>query len=276
MNVLITFGGAQFDEATRAIVERGPKLGADRVIVYDDRWLVDQAFYRQNAWLWQHHHKRGFGWYAWKPYVIWQTLQTIHDGDVVMFLDADTEPIAPFGMLFERCRADGGIMLFASENHRQYEWCKRDCYLAMGQEIDRSAPAGVARFALFQKGPWKATQFLMEWITYCVNPTATTFDPSWIANEVPGFVEHRTEQAIMTNLAHKYGLKLYREACAAGDGTLRDRDLYGQLFRQLELNPTKVTEEVLGSAYRNVDSDDQRRQIDSADAQELAGWLRHA
>lgn len=251
----ITFSGGPYDETTRMIVQRATTLGADRVLIYDDVWLTKQPFYRQNLWLWEHPHKRGFGWYAWKPYVIWDALSKLNDGDVVLFTDADCIPIAPLDILFQQCILDEGIMLFASENHRQYEWCKRDCYVVMGQDDSRyyDVPAGVARFALFQKGPWRTTQFLMEWITYCVNPKANTFDPSTIKEELPGFIEHRVEQAIMSNLSYKYGLTLYREACEAGNGIDRDRRLYGQLFSQINPLVTRETAEVVGSSYFNVE-----------------------
>lgn len=255
MNVYITFSGAPYAETTRQIVEHAPTLGADDVRVYDDAWLIRQDFYRQNAWLWAHPHKRGFGWYAWKPFIIWHALSTLHRGDMVLYVDADTVPIAPFGMLFDHCAAHGGIMLFASENHLQFEWCKRDCYLTMGQPTDYRAPAGVARFMVFQQGPWKVTQFLMEWLTYCVNPTTTTFDPSRLGAEVPGFIEHRTEQAIMSNLAHKYDIALHREACQSGNGAARDWDLYPQLFLQHD-NDDHVTAPVHGSAFANIGSPD--------------------
>lgn len=252
--VYVTFSGAPYAETTRLIVERGRELGADDVQVYDDRWLLRQEFYRLNRWLWDHPHKRGFGWYAWKPFIIWDALSKLTDGDVVLYTDADTVPIAPFGMLFDRCVADGGMMLFASENHRQSEWCKRDCFIAMGQNDQkyRQMPAGVARFTLFQKGPWRPSQFLMEWLTYSVNRRCTTFDVSVLGMEYPGFMEHRAEQAILTNLAHKYGVTLYREACQAGNSIDRDRDLYGQLFAQINDDEAHITAEPLGSEFATV------------------------
>ena len=115
--------------------------------------------------------------------------------------------------------------------------------------------AGVARFMLFQKGKWKATQFLMEWLTYCVNPLSTTFDKSiLVKNEHPLFQEHRTEQAIMTNLAHKYKLELYREADQTGEISSRHRDLYPRLFTQADpITAIPKTREIgNGSIYRNI------------------------
>ena len=254
MNVLITFSGAPYEATTKAIATNGRVFGADDVIVYDDAWLLTQDFYKQNSWLWSHPHKRGFGWYAWKPYIIWHALSGRQDGDVVLYTVADCVPVAPIEVLYERCIADGGIMLFASENHQQFQWCKRDCYVVMGQDNPKyyDVQAGVARFMLFQKGSWRTAQFLMEWLTYCVNPLATTFDVSMLRAELPGFVEHRAEQAILTNLAHKYGLHLYREACEAGNGITRDQDLYGQLFQQRNDDVAHVTTEALGSKYFNA------------------------
>ena len=252
--ILITFSGKPYEATTSLIVDRATSMGADEVFVYDDKWLTEQPFYEQNKWLWEHPHKRGFGWYVWKPYIIWDALQKAQNGDVVMFIDADAVPIDDFGMLFDICAKDGGIMLFAAETHKHYKWCKKDCYMVMGQDEEkyRDVQAGVARFMLFQKGSWKATQFLMEWITYCVNPKANTFDDSTIAPENEGFIEHRAEQAIMTNLGHKYGLKFYREACDAGYPFSHDKELYPQLFQQINNNKEKVTADPIGSIYRNV------------------------
>ena len=69
----ITFGGRAYDYNIPKVVEAAPKFGADEVLIYDDLWLTQQEFYTQNKWLWEHHHKRGFGWYCWKPYIIWKT-----------------------------------------------------------------------------------------------------------------------------------------------------------------------------------------------------------
>jgi hypothetical protein len=174
----------------------------------------------------------------------------------VLYTDADTYPLAYFGNLFHICRRDGGIMLFASENHWQHQWCKRDCFITMGMDSQpvagHLAQAGVARFMVFEKGPWAADQFLMEWLTYCVNSRANTFDPSQYGEERPGFIEHRAEQAIMTNLAYKYGLRLYREACGAGESIDRDRHLYPQLFVQVDVPGEKVSTEPLGSSFADV------------------------
>lgn len=262
--IYITFSGSVYDEITKKIVEDAPKLGADEVWVYDDVWLTNHEFYKQNKWLWDHPHKRGFGWYAWKPLIMLDALSRINDGDIVMFTDADTYPIRDFSILYEICSKEG-IMLFEVTNETSRKWCKRDCFIVMSQDEAKyhDSQAGVARFFLFQKGKWRPYQFLMEWLTYCVNPKATTFDKSTLGTELDGFVEHRAEQAIMTLLAHKYGFRLYREACEIGEILDKDKDLYKQLFSQInhwnkKNNDTAITAPVQGSRYRNVPMPDEK------------------
>lgn len=282
---LVTFSGARYDVCTGKLVADGGQYGADRVLVYDDVWLRAHEFYKLNHWLWEHpgqrfpngtYGRRGFGWYAWKALVMLEALEHALPGDVLLYVDGDTVPVAPLAPIYGTAARDGA-MFFAAQGHKQRTWCTRDCYLAMGmgdgsakaqaamrhaglpgtpQERYYDVQAGVARFFAIQKGPWKPKQLLMEWLAYAVNPMTTTFDPSELAlvaantpPEHPGFEEHRTEQAIMTNLVHRYGYKLWRECDDSGEGWPEDRDVYGQLFQQTRLGDGSAHG---GSKYRNV------------------------
>ena len=256
----ITFSGAAYDETTSRIVEFAPRFGADEVRVYDDSWLMDQEFYRLNKWLWTYpdtqdpkRKPRGFGWFSWKPFIILHALEHYcAPGDIVLYTDADTFPIHDFSMLYDECARIGGTMLFNAYGCDHANWCKEDCHIVMGEwNVFRGHKThGVARFMLFQKGSWAAQQFLMEWLTYSINPLATTFDKSVLANETTDLHEHRTEQAIMTNLAYKYHHKLYREACQNAATQPEDQDLYPQLFTQVGCHANGKSLE--GSRFRNV------------------------
>lgn len=255
MKLYITFGGKVYEPMTQKIVENAPKMGADKVLVYDEIWLTEQKdFYEQHRWCWDHPQKRGFGWYCWKPYVILDALDRVADGDFVLYTDADTYPVGDLAVLFKECSKEG-IMLFEASAHKNRPWLKRDCAIVMAQDDDkyRDVQHAVARFLVFQKGRWKPKQLLMEWLTYSVNPLANTFDPSILASEKEGFVEHRCEQAILTLLAHKYGYPLYREACQAGNGSPKGRDLYStNLFWQQDIGRSGDTAVPTANRFRNV------------------------
>lgn len=253
--IYLTFSGSAYHATTAKIVHDAPRFGADEVVVYDDKRLIATEFWKLNGWLYNRPDKhgqngRGFGWFCWKPFIILDALSRCEDGDIVLYTDADTYPIAPIGVLYDECAKRNGMMLFSAVGCWNTMWTKRDCLIVMGQDEPkyRDCQHAVARFMLFQKGPWRVSQFLMEWLTYCLNPTAQTFDPSVLAPEYPELHEHRTEQSIFTLLAHKYGEKLYREACQFGNSVPDDKDLYGQLFEQVG---TPLPKTLSGSVFAN-------------------------
>jgi len=259
--IYITFGGAAYDKTTEKAIKNAYRFGADKILVYDDWWLqnTQKDFCEKNRWAFDHPHKRGFGWYIWKPYIIIDALNKANDGDIVLYCDADTYPTGDLSPLYAICEKRGGIMIFSAVGYFQRQWCKRDCFIVMNQDDPKyyDVPAGVARFMLFQKGSPVAKKFLDEWLMYTCDPRANTFDPSVLGPELAGFIEHRCEQAIMTNLAYKYGCRLFREACQLGNRYPYDKDLYLTLFHQegsvAGQHKNKTAPVLGGSKFRNVE-----------------------
>jgi hypothetical protein len=102
-------------------------------------------------------------------------------------------------------------------------------------------------------GPYKPRQLLYEWLTYAINPMSTTFEPSLLGPEPHDFQEHRTEQAILTMLALKYGYTLWREADQDGAEFIGQPGQPGD-FPQLFVQAHRGGPHPLGqgSRFRNV------------------------
>ena len=79
---------------------------------------MGHEFYKLNHWLWEHpgHNGRklGFGWFSWKALCIMDAMERfcLQDGDCLLYLDADTFPIADFSVLYDQCAKDWRAMLF--------------------------------------------------------------------------------------------------------------------------------------------------------------------
>ena len=263
--LLVTFSGSKYHETTRLTCDRATSMGADEVRVYDDTWMMAHPHWQLNSWLWKHpgdrNGKRGLNWYAFKPVVMIDAMDRfMSDGDVALWIDGDSYPVSDMSPIFDVAARDD-VMFFSSSGHLQKTWCTRDCFTVMGQDFGKgmrawghdfvsTMPAGCARFFAMKKGPWHVRQFLAEWMTYTVNPMATTFDPSTTGQDETGFEEHRTEQAIMTNLVHRYGHKLWRECDDSGEGWGEDRDVLPvPVFQQVRQGSCQNGP---GSAFRNV------------------------
>lgn len=249
MNVACIFSGAPYDLPTGRIVSELPHLGVDKVLVFDDLWITEQPFYRINKYFWDHPGQRGAGWYCWKSYIVIEAMNRCSQGDVVFYLDADSVPTGKhFGPLFNQCRYAGGILLFRANPHRNRHYVKRDTAVVMAmdepQYWDESLDAGVARFAFFEKGPWLPQQFLCEWLAYSLNKLANTFDPSILRPEYDWLIEPRCEQAVLSLLAHKYGIPLHPE--------LDYEQGYTDQQNPRPVETRQTTAPIKGSRWRNV------------------------
>lgn len=250
----ITFGGYAYDETTGITVRDGPKLGADEVWVYDDKWLMSHPFYRLNHWLWETEIKgekvdMGFGWCAWKPLIIVDALARLEKHDVVLYTDGDVFPIRPYGNLFELCGKAGGIFLFEEQGCVNKDWIKQDCFFSMGigDDVAVNAQHACGRFQLFQKGPWLPQQILMEWLAYSQNPRCNTWLSSELENRAE-FIRHGNEQAILSLLASEYAIPLHRTPDQ--NGSLPKDPEYPQVFHQEPCQGDRG--DTRGSRFRNV------------------------
>lgn len=270
--VCITFGGSAYDATTALTVERAPRMGADEVLVYDDVWLLGTEFGKSAEFQWLLNHKgvgnpkggRGFGWFAWKPRIIQHALSRLSDGDMVLYLDADTYPIADFSVLFDLCEKEGGHLAFMATAKTEplcnRQWTKRDCFITMDCDTEKCwhGPHFVARFMVFRKGEAGVADFLETWQRFSLDQRCQTFEPSVLGSELPGphgdgptagFREHRCEQSVYTNLCIGFGRRPYRECCEFGKDCPLDWNLYPQLFSQQYVPGRKTLE---GSRFRNV------------------------
>jgi hypothetical protein len=263
--VYITFSGRAYDETTAKILASAPGFGADEVRIYDDKWLMQQLapnFYTVNKWLWETKRKFGFGWCAWKPYIILDALSRLSNGDVVLYTDADTYPIADLSILFSECQKRG-VVLFDCQGWVNKRVVRRDCFIAMGQDEKKywDGKHACGRFQLFKRGDYLGHQILMEWLTYSVNPLCQQWEEyqSQYGPEFDDFYVHRTEQSVLSLLANKYNVQLYREACGFGwpidEAYCKANnvigDLYPQLFVQEDARGPRTLE---GSRFRNVET----------------------
>jgi hypothetical protein len=256
--VIVTFSGSPYHQTTEAIVKNANRFGSDEVFVYDDTWLLQQEFARVNSWLFDHPHKRGCGWYAFKALCLQNAMSRIGTGNILMWLDSDTVPVSDHSALYALCDKEDAVFFEVSpERHEPAtKWTKRDCFVAMGLDSSEyhNSRNVCARFALFKKGSWRVNQLLQEWLVFMTHRYANTFDPSVLAPEFPNFVEHRCDQSILGLLAHKYGFREpRREPCQNGNAFGHDRE-YNQLFVQLpcEQKYLNVTCPADGSEFFNM------------------------
>ena len=161
--------------------------------------------------------ERGSGYWSWKPFIIQKRLNEVPEGDVVLYCDVGR--IYPFKLL------DQSVEPFIKWMHSHDQeimpgieipwdgpiirWTKRDALLALDmdrEEILAASPIQ-ASFSIWCAGS-KSRDFVSKWMKLCSLRKLISDDPSLCnLGEHPGFQENRHDQALLSLLCMKEGLR---------------------------------------------------------------------
>lgn len=161
---------------------------------YNREWLEQTTFYG--------YHKdlldcpRGNGFWSWKPYIILDALQ---DSNTVIYFDSSILPESKEAILeLVGCTDKVGAI---ETQYWQSEWTKRSCFKSMNCDEEKywnshQIWAGVVVAK-------KSGQNIVEdWFAHCSSYSTISDEPS--KNNFPGFMDHRHDQSILTNILIKH------------------------------------------------------------------------
>ncbi len=158
---------------------------------------------------------RGFGYWIWKPYVIWRALQSMADGDELYYVDAGCH-FNPKGRsrMFEyaetlRENALGLAGFELTPDCSVGAFTKMDLLAHMGMvnREDLLSCAQICATHVFCRKNEKVLAFLADWLQICEHIHLVDDSPSVLPN-VSNFVEHRHDQSVFTLLCLQYGAAL--------------------------------------------------------------------
>ena len=188
----------------------------DRILLYTPETLPE---YIKSSTLLQY--KRGGGYWAWKPAIIWETLQKFGDGALIIYADAGCSVFESedwnyyFGLLKEY----NTICFEYKDNMPEWEiygqtstkikyWSKKSAlnYFREVLKDDHYEEKynKILAGLIFCKG--KNNQFIKGWLDLVINHPELIMDPTEkeLETENPELAFHKHDQAIITPLAHLY------------------------------------------------------------------------
>jgi hypothetical protein len=207
----ITFGSGNFTCASKRLADQAKGIGLfDKVTLFDhDSLRNDSEFWIKHGEFIQNN-KRGHGYWLWKPYIIKKTIDSLNDGDRLLYLDAgceiskrkkDTlkyyiENIVPSEYVISASDADG-------IRYDEYKWTKMDLinYMNLSSQdlCQNQRQAGATLFYVCSL----TRRFVKEWYEIAQIYHFIDDSPS-VATNTYNFVEHRHDQSVFSLLSKKY------------------------------------------------------------------------
>lgn len=188
-------------------------LRADQLMLLTRSQLEADPIYAPNRAVFDA--ARGAGYWAWKPWAIRRALDQCAPGDVVVYQDCGFglryKNLLPIKALAQKALRVGfiaGVVNPVFGTNRQ--WNHRLCLERTGALTAeyQDHPAIEAVVSLWTNTPGSLA-FVDEWLAHCLDPEVVG-EAADVAAEDPAFVEHRYDQAVLTNLAIRHRAPLLR------------------------------------------------------------------
>jgi hypothetical protein len=154
--------------------------------------------------------RKGFGYWIWKSHIVRRQLDTMGDGDILLYADSGCQlnvNEASIGRLqeyFDMLADSGHATLSFELGHKERRWTKRDCFDFLQADIDERFQL-VGGVFLIKKG--RAGLELIDSVNDLVSRKLYhLFDdtPSVAPND-PEFIEHRHDQSVLSLLRKAAG-----------------------------------------------------------------------
>ena len=207
----ITFGagGQNYYDAVNRLTKQANNLNIfDKIIGYTDNELKsDDSFWKQHSTFIENN-KRGYGYWLWKPYIIKKTMESMNDGDCLLYLDCGCEiDISKKNAINDSLQIAKNNYILCTSTHCDKAWTKMDLVVKLGMlnEIELNSPqiqSGALLFLVCDK----TRNIVNEWYELGCDYHNIDDTPSSEKN-FDCFCDHRHDQSIISLLAKKN--KLY-------------------------------------------------------------------
>jgi len=201
-------GSENYVNAGKRIIQQAKTLNLfDEHVLYTDKELKDDKEFWCKHGNFIENNKRGYGYWLWKPYIIKKNLDSMNEGDILLYLDAGCElHIDKKDGMIEALNAVEKDLIVGSLTGGgiEYEWCKMDLYEALDGKNSKpknQRPGGTNMFLVCEK----TKNLVNEWYEIATSQNYHLLDdtPSILKNDIR-FKEHRHDQAIFSLLTKKH------------------------------------------------------------------------
>lgn len=201
--VYLTFGHNCCEMSKKRACDSFHRLHTDSICIAAGDEDIDDDFKERNKDIFAS--SRGYAYFVWKPYLINKTLHDdslMRENDYLVYMDAGAylqSPIHPLLVLLEK--QESPILTFGV-GLQQSNFCKRDAFVRQKCDTDEchNAMQVNAAFMVFRKDA-VSKEFAGKWLADS-SDFATISDNANVEGlpDLSGFVSHRHDQAVITNV----------------------------------------------------------------------------
>lgn len=213
---LLSFSTLDYANSQKKLELSALKHKVDTIISVNQDAIRRTDFYKSNKSILMQN--RGAGFWLWKPYLILKSLRSIKEGDVLIYADSGVEIISSVSPLIKILNINPILLFQDSGDSTNSQYTKGDCFALMNcdKEIYYNSRPVQASFQIYRNVE-SSRRFVTEWLAYCQNANIITDYQNIWQNNKKDFIDHRHDQSVLSLLAIKYNIELFRDPSQWGN-----------------------------------------------------------
>lgn len=206
-NHFITFGNIKYQNSVKRICLEAEKISVfDKVTGYRESELFSYPEFQQHR-NFIYSNPRGFGYWLWKPFLIFKYMETMNENDILVYTDAGCviQEKGRKRMLeyFEMVKNHPSGNLAFELTHLEKTWTKMDLIRYLNAEEHINSAQLISGIFVLRNCEY-TRNLVRQWYETGCNYSLIDDSPSKLPNDA-SFSEHRHDQSIFSLLRKKYG-----------------------------------------------------------------------
>ena len=215
MILAISYADERFYKTQRFNSKRALKFGADKVKEYT-REDIDEKFYAENKAILDA--PRGGGYWLWKPYIIFDALRELNEGDYLVYTDAGSAFVNKIDYLLKAMEQEKTDIMAFCNNQKERCYSKRDAFVLMDCDdayyYDSLQNCGGY---IIVKKTEHSCYIISEYLRYARDIRIISDQPNVMGRDnLPEFIDNRHDQTVWSLLCKKHGIKSFRDPSEFG------------------------------------------------------------
>jgi hypothetical protein len=211
----INYSNGRYIKAQEICSKTAKSAGFDEVISYSiDK--IDKDFYEKNKHILNQ--PRGAGYWLWKPYFINKTLESINDGDLLVYSDSGSYYEKSVNTLIDLIqKEESGVLSFELHGLIEKAYTKKDTFVLMGLDSEKYTDTSQreATYIWLIKNDFTVS-LIKEYLEYAQDERIIT--DLYCDGNYDDFKDHRHDQSIWSLLCKKYDIPPHKLISQWGDG----------------------------------------------------------
>ena len=215
MKIYINYADKAFVKQQNFSLRRAKEVGNfDKIIGYS-QLDIDETFYHSNRHILEQ--KRGGGYWLWKPYFIYKTLQEMNDNDYLFYSDSGAFFLKSVDLLINELEKYNQDIMGFELPLIEKQWTKQELFNNLNCDSDNTKESNqiMASFHLIRKTTF-SLNFYKQYLEYSCNEINITDKYDAKTTQDVSYIDHRHDQSIFSLLYKKYNLKVFKDPSQLG------------------------------------------------------------